>query len=103
MAHVRRMACSPRTAFIVVLLAAGGCGGTMAKNDGAAPEGGQNDGGMVDVPVADTGHDQAPGADSGTDTTGGPDVGGGGHDCFPECIAALRRTCERPAYGTGTC
>lgn len=39
---------------------------------------------------------------------GGTDAGGDGsttsvRDCFPECIAALRRSCERPAAGSGTC
>jgi hypothetical protein len=98
MSQDRRIDWVPRIAVVVALLAAGGCGGTMAKNDGAA-----NDGGTLDVPLADTGHDQAPGPDGGTDATGGADVGGGARDCFPECIAALRRSCERPAFGSGSC
>jgi hypothetical protein len=40
----------------------------------------------------------------GASGTGGPDGGAAdSRECFPECVAALRRSCERPAYGEGSC
>ncbi len=43
-------------------------------------------------------------AGSGAGGAGATDGGApDGRDCFPECVAALRRSCERPAYGAGTC
>ena len=83
------------------LSAANGCGGTMGKDDGGP------DSGPIDAPLGDVALDQAPGSDAAADTAGardgGADSGTGARDCFPECVAALRRSCQRPAYGAGTC
>jgi hypothetical protein len=94
------MTYSRTSRLIFVLVACVGCGGPAAKTDG----------GPADTP----GSDHPPAGDATTDqpidTQGNADADAGadgplppGPDCFPECIAALRRSCQRPPYGAGSC
>jgi hypothetical protein len=85
-----------------------GCGPSAATNDGGAPDspidvatGGAGNGGGIGGAGGSGGGAGLAGASGG----GGATDGGAtdGRDCFPECVAALRRSCERPAYGEGTC
>jgi len=96
-----------------VAMAAAGCGSPTGRPDGAvdAPLGdvasGGAGGGGASAGGANGG---GGGGGAGGSGIGGSGLGGGGAgggtgvpDCFPECIAALRRTCERPAAASGTC
>ncbi|HEY7375491.1 MAG TPA: hypothetical protein VIF57_25260 [Polyangia bacterium] len=99
--------------WVVAAIAAVGCGSPASRSDGG-----------VDAPVGDV----APGGSGGGGASGGGASGGGtnggaggsalggsgaggggagggadGRDCFPDCVAALRRSCQRPAAGAGTC
>jgi hypothetical protein len=90
-----------------------GCGSSLGKSDGGSTDAPADDG----APAGSTGAGGSTGAagttgqggaTAGTTGTGGSagtgvDAGGDARDCFPECVAALRRTCERPPYGAGSC
>lgn len=98
-----------RAAFLVVLALAA-CGSSAAKVDGGGPD--------APADLAPGGSGGSTGAGGGVAGAGGTvgvtgtagAVGGGGtggglapRDCFPECVAALRRSCQRPPFGTGSC
>jgi hypothetical protein len=81
--------------LLPLLALAAACGGPVAKNDGGAIDSSSADRAVdADAPAADT----SPGTDGGADS--GPPVG---RDCFPECAAAVRRSCQRPLFGAGSC
>ena len=90
-----------RLMFVLVALVAGfgfGCSSPAAKTDGGPPDTSGSD----HAPAADAAPDQT------IDTQGSADAGADGappeaRDCFPECIAALRRSCQRPPFGMGSC
>lgn len=70
--------------------ATGGGGGGLAAGTGGHGGGGASGGGV-------TGSGGAGGVTAG-------DAGGSAvRDCFPPCIANLRKTCERPSLDGGTC
>jgi hypothetical protein len=85
-----------------------GCGAPAGTNGpppsaAIAPE--DHDGGIASPTpradeTADAG-DSAPASDGGAAAAdvGAPEA----RDCFPACIAMLRRSCERPAVGAGSC
>jgi hypothetical protein len=85
-------------AVALALVACGSSGASKTKPDG----GGAGDGGASGAAGAGgaTGAGGTGGASGGAGTDG-PTIGV--RDCFPECVAALRRTCERPVFGAGTC
>lgn len=92
-----------------IALAAVGCRSTL--DDGAAPARQTiGPGGSGGGTVGGAGDGEAVGeagvADAGTDASVAPGTDGPSsavRDCFPECIAALRRACLRPAPDAGAC
>jgi hypothetical protein len=69
---------------VAVVASCGGSNLAAILADARIAEGGATDGGSR----ADAGYD-GPATDR--------------PDCFPECIAALRRSCQLPPYGSGSC
>ena len=102
---------SSQLGLIVVGLMVGstwfmGCKGSNGTTSGAGGQEatGGGDGGLV----AGTGG-RGGGGVTGSGGAGGVTAGGGDagvsavRDCFPPCIANLRKTCERPSLDGGTC
>lgn len=84
----------------------GGAGATTGGAGGSSPTGGAaghlGDGGSTGAGGSTS--------DGGSTSTGGsPGTGGGSgaggtlRDCFPACIANLRKACERPSLDGGSC
>jgi hypothetical protein len=94
----------------LLVIAAVGCGGGGGTNDGAAADvpadlasgGAGGAGGGAGAGTAG-GAGGTAGSTGGAVGTGGAGGGTAPADCFPECVAALRRSCPRPAFGQGTC
>lgn len=97
--HVSRVEQASLVAACLALIGTLGCGGGAGTKDGAP----------IDAPA-----DLAPGGAGGVGGAGGTTGGAGGtgapadggadaRDCFPECVAALRRSCPRPAFAEGSC
>jgi hypothetical protein len=90
----------------------GSDGTTSGAGGGGATGGGPGTGGAGGLASAGAGHGGSGSAGSGgAAATGGSGAGsgnggaGGGpvRDCFPPCIANLRKACERPSLDGGTC
>jgi hypothetical protein len=86
---------------MVIAMLVVGCGPGLGR---------PGDGGAVDAPAGGTG---GGGSGGGSGPGGAGAVGGAGalggaggapvRDCLPSCVSNLRRNCERPAVGAGSC
>jgi hypothetical protein len=93
--------------MVALMVAVGsltGCG-----PDGTGGRGATGGGSGGSATAGSGGHGSGGAAGGGGSTaTGGVGAGGGAgtgsaHDCFPPCIANLRKNCERPGLDGGTC
>jgi hypothetical protein len=106
------------TVLGIALCATAGCGSNGSKNDrgmsgtaGTSATGDAAGTGGSGGATGGSGGASTTGGSGGTNGTAGTGgatgTGGAGgtqaRDCFPECVAALRRNCERPAFGAGSC
>ena len=96
----------------VMLVMGAACGSSAGKTDGGSMEagaggiglgtGGRQGGSGGQVGTGSGGIGSGGSGSGGTGADGGPEVAPF-TDCFPDCLVALRRNCERPAFGAGTC